>query len=301
MFEIVSCSIHRQPAVKPVFCNSLQQFFDLLYLQFRWKNDTFQFKTLAFGLSLSPMVFTKIVKPLLRWARRKGIRISAYLDDLIITAKTKELSHLHTTQVCQKLTELGFLFKESKSHLVPTQQIDHLGFTIDTTNMSLSIPASKRRDIRREALKMLRSKSCSLRNLSSFIGKAQATTPAVFPARLRTRELLQLKNQLLHQGTSWNTMITLTPAACSNLHWWINHLTKWNGLSFLPETPTQEVFTDASNSGWGIVLNNQVMNETWTPEELAQHINYQELAVIWKCVKMKQLQGQGPDHQHSWN
>ncbi|KAG0776216.1 hypothetical protein G6F22_012731 [Rhizopus arrhizus] len=292
MFEIVSCSIHRQPAVKPVFCNSLQQFFDLLYLQFRWKNDTFQFKTLAFGLSLSPMVFTKIVKPLLRWARRKGIRISAYLDDLIITAKTKELSHLHTTQVCQKLTELGFLFKESKSHLVPTQQIDHLGFTIDTTNMSLSIPASKRRDIRREALKMLRSKSCSLRNLSSFIGKAQATTPAVFPARLRTRELLQLKNQLLHQGTSWNTMITLTPAACSNLHWWINHLTKWNGLSFLPETPTQEVFTDASNSGWGIVLNNQVMNETWTPEELAQHINYQELAVIWKCVKMKQLQGQ---------
>ncbi|KAG1276013.1 hypothetical protein G6F66_012649 [Rhizopus arrhizus] len=292
MFEIVSCSIHRQPAVKPVFCNSLQQFFDLLYLQFRWKNDTFQFKTLAFGLSLSPMVFTKIVKPLLRWARRKGIRISAYLDDLIITAKTKELSHLHTTQVCQKLTELGFLFKESKSHLVPTQQIDHLGFTIDTTNMSLSIPASKRRDIRREALKMLRSKSCSLRNLSSFIGKAQATTPAVFPARLRTRELLQLKNQLLHQGTSWNTMITLTPAACSNLHWWINHLTKWNGLSFLPETPTQEVFTDASNSGWGIVLNNQVMNGTWTPEELAQHINYRELAVIWKCVKMKQLQGQ---------
>ncbi|KAG1530144.1 hypothetical protein G6F51_013931 [Rhizopus arrhizus] len=34
------------------------------------------------------------------------------------------------------------------------------------------------------------------------------------------------------------------------------------------------------------------MNGTWTPEELAQHINYRELAVIWKCVKMKQLQGQ---------
>src|SRR6478735_479132 len=32
MFEIVSCSIHRQPAVKPVFCNSLHQFFDPLYM-----------------------------------------------------------------------------------------------------------------------------------------------------------------------------------------------------------------------------------------------------------------------------
>lgn len=101
------------------------------YLQFHWKGDLFHFKTLAFGLSLSPMVFTKLLKPLLRWARRKGIRISAYLDDIIITAKTKELSHLHTTQVCQKLTELGFLFKESKSHLTPTQQLDHLGFTIN--------------------------------------------------------------------------------------------------------------------------------------------------------------------------
>ncbi|KAG1606869.1 hypothetical protein G6F46_012709 [Rhizopus delemar] len=32
-FEIVWCSTHGQPAVKPEFCNSLQQFFDLLYFQ----------------------------------------------------------------------------------------------------------------------------------------------------------------------------------------------------------------------------------------------------------------------------
>ncbi|KAG1039011.1 hypothetical protein G6F43_012596 [Rhizopus delemar] len=238
------------------------------------------------------MVFTKLLKPLLRWARRKGIRISAYLDDLIITAKSKELSQLHTTQVCQKLKELGFLFKESKSHLTPTQQIDHLGFTINTKNMSLSVPASKRGDIRREALKMLKTKTCSLRHLSSFIGKTQATTPAVFPARLRTRELLQLKNQYLRQGATWNTSITLTPLACQNLHWWVNHLSKWNGLSFLPETPTQEVFTDASDSGWGIIVNNKITSGTWTAEELEQHINYRELLVIWKCVTMKRLQGQ---------
>ncbi|EIE90567.1 hypothetical protein RO3G_15278 [Rhizopus delemar RA 99-880] len=30
-FEIVWCSIHGQAAVKHEFCNSLQQFFDLLY------------------------------------------------------------------------------------------------------------------------------------------------------------------------------------------------------------------------------------------------------------------------------
>jgi hypothetical protein len=56
------------------------------YLQFHWKGKQFQFRVLPFGLSLAPYVFTKILKPILKWARRKGIRISAYLDDLLIVA-----------------------------------------------------------------------------------------------------------------------------------------------------------------------------------------------------------------------
>lgn len=235
-------------------------------------------RTLAFGLSLSPLVFTKILRPVLRWARRKGIRISAYLDELIIVAKTKEMATHQTSLILNKFKSRGFLYKESKSHLTPSQTIDHLGFSVNTTNMSLSVPASKRRDIRRKALRMLRDKSCSLRHLSSFIGKAQATTPAVFLARLQTRELLQLKNQLLQQGTPpWTATIHLTPPACSNLHWWINHLSKWNGLSFLPGTSTQEIFTDATDNGWEIVINNKVWSGEWIPEERLQHINYKEM------------------------
>lgn len=164
-------------------------------------------RLLHIGLSLSQMVFTKVLEPVLRWARRKAIRISEYLDDLIIASRTTELSRLHTTQVSYKLLELGFLYKESKSHLTLSQQIDHLGFTINTKSMSSAAQPSKRRDICREALKMLRHKTCSLRHLSSFIGKAQATTPAVFPARLRARDLLHLKNLHLQQATTWSTSI----------------------------------------------------------------------------------------------
>ena len=49
------------------------------YLQFVWRGKKFQFQTLPFGLSLSPLVFTKILKPLLTWAQKKGIRVVAYL------------------------------------------------------------------------------------------------------------------------------------------------------------------------------------------------------------------------------
>jgi hypothetical protein len=51
----------------------------------------YQFRVLPFGLSLSPLVFTKILKPVLKWAHRKGLRLSAYLDDSLITEITAQL------------------------------------------------------------------------------------------------------------------------------------------------------------------------------------------------------------------
>ncbi|OMJ14362.1 hypothetical protein AYI70_g7928 [Smittium culicis] len=49
------------------------------YLRFHWNGLCFHFFVLPFELSLIPLVFTKIVFPVLEWARSKGIRISAYL------------------------------------------------------------------------------------------------------------------------------------------------------------------------------------------------------------------------------
>ena len=76
---------------------------------------SYQFRVLPFGLSLSPMVFTKMLRPVLRWARRKGIRLSAYLDDLLIVAKDKQTSQHHTRMIAQKLNELGYLIKSAST------------------------------------------------------------------------------------------------------------------------------------------------------------------------------------------
>jgi hypothetical protein len=87
------------------------------YLQFEWDRHLFQFKILSFGLSLSPLVFTKVLRPVLKWARRKGIRLAAYLDDILIVAKDIQTSQRHTQIVLNKLQEVGFLVKASKSSL----------------------------------------------------------------------------------------------------------------------------------------------------------------------------------------
>jgi Reverse transcriptase (RNA-dependent DNA polymerase)/DNA N-6-adenine-methyltransferase (Dam) len=261
------------------------------YLQFAWDGRLFQFRVLPFGLSLSPMVFTKVVRPVLRWARRKGIRLSAYLDDLLIVSRSLQTARAHTRMVQRKLQDLGFMIKATKSVLRPTQKLQHLGFLIDTRDMTLTVPSSKIRDLRREASRLFRSASCSLRHLSSFIGKAQAMTIAVFPARLQTRHLLTVKNLALRRCPSWTSTVSLPAPALLELQWWHRQLQSWNGQSFLPATPQHEVFTDASDLGWGIVWHDQTWSGQWGPQEVSQHINWKELMVIWKVTQLRHLQG----------
>ncbi|KAL1914109.1 uncharacterized protein VTP21DRAFT_1109, partial [Calcarisporiella thermophila] len=66
------------------------------YLQFIWGDRKYQFKVLPFGLTSSPRIFTKVLRPVLTVCRNAGIRVAAYLDDLLIAASSIEESKMHT-------------------------------------------------------------------------------------------------------------------------------------------------------------------------------------------------------------
>jgi hypothetical protein len=168
-------------------------------LRFCWKQWTYQYRALPFGFSFSPLIFTKALKPLLRWIRRKGIRLSAYLGDLIIMTKSKQESLRHAEQVCQKMTEIGWLINFKKSSLTPSQQITHLGFTIDSNKMSLSLPGKKVRSIRRVAYSLLKKAFISWTALARFTGMALATSLGNQQAGFQTRHMVSQLNLFRHQ------------------------------------------------------------------------------------------------------
>jgi hypothetical protein len=239
-------------------------------------------------------MFTIILRPVLRWARRKGIRLSAYLDDLLIIAKNKQTSARRTDMVIRRLYVLGFLVNQRKSSLLPTKAIQHLGFMIDAVNTSLTVPIQKVRDLRRGASRLLHRPYCSIRNLAAFKGKAQAMIAAVFPTRLRPRNLLATKNRALKRLGSWTAMTPLPQEAQEELTWWITQLRQWNGHSFLQSTPDAEVHTDASETGWTIVHASNSWSGIWSLSELPQHINWKELMVVWKKISLPHLRGTKP-------
>ena len=61
------------------------------YLGFYWKEQHYVFKVLPFGLSTACYAFTKLLRPLVRYWRSKGIRAVLYIDDSIVAFSTLEL------------------------------------------------------------------------------------------------------------------------------------------------------------------------------------------------------------------
>lgn len=58
------------------------------FLRFIWKGACYQFKALPFGLCSAPRIFTKVLKPVAAFLRKKAIRVLIYLDDFLLLAAT---------------------------------------------------------------------------------------------------------------------------------------------------------------------------------------------------------------------
>ncbi|KAG1155972.1 hypothetical protein G6F37_008047 [Rhizopus arrhizus] len=219
-------------------------------LRFKWKSQIYQYTTTPFGLASVPYLFTKICRPILEWARTQSIRVSVYLDDWILAAKSKTLALQHTNMLVQQLQQLGWIVNTKKSVLSPTRNLEHLGFCLDTTTMTASLPAKKIRDLRR-SIKQIISKPHSQipRTIHSLTMRIQAATFAVFPARLYTRHLLYYKNKQVKNDKDWDHPTPLDQASLDELKWWYMNLQKWNGRSILPMIPSETIYVDASNTG----------------------------------------------------
>ncbi|KAM8971965.1 sodium-coupled neutral amino acid symporter 1-like [Pelodytes ibericus] len=140
------------------------------WLQFRWDHQTWRFTCLSFGLSSAPWCFTKLLKPVVCFLRRKRVRLIIYLDDLLTMSQEVTLLNLHLKWSMDLLQSLGFLISWDKSMLVPSQKMEFLGFLIDSNLGSLHLPPDKVKLIKKEIRKVLTNPVVQVRQLARIIG-----------------------------------------------------------------------------------------------------------------------------------
>ena len=112
------------------------------FLRFYWLKELLEWVALPFGLTCSPRVLTKVVKPIVSFLRATwNILLAVYMDDMLILGVSPDQAVLHAQLVMLTFMALGWSFK--KCTLIPSQKITHLGFNIDTVAMTVSCPIDK--------------------------------------------------------------------------------------------------------------------------------------------------------------
>ena len=77
-----------------------------------------------------------------KW-RKQGLRVFIYLDDILLLAKSKNLAEKHTTILLEDLQKSGMTINYKKSTIVPSQQVEHLGFRLHLEKGVLQVPTEK--------------------------------------------------------------------------------------------------------------------------------------------------------------
>ena len=113
------------------------------YFGFALGRRIFAFLVLPFGLSPAPWLFTRVMKPVKKALRRLGVRISSFLDDFLILARSRQEALDHTKLVIDFLQRLGFRINWKKSVSIPQKRIEYLGVLMDLEAMTFSLPQDK--------------------------------------------------------------------------------------------------------------------------------------------------------------
>ena len=257
------------------------------FLRFQWRGQLYQFRVLPFGLASAPRVFTKVLKPVIAFLRRIGVRLVIYLDDILLMNKHETGLAKDVVTVMELLKALGFVVNMAKSVLTPARALEYLGFQIDTIAMSLALPQGKVKAIQDKCQELVKLDQTSVRELSQLIGKLSASILAVRPGPLNYRHLqMQKSKALFYNRQSYAAIVCLTKECKVELNWWRDSLQDWNGRAMISPNPDLVITTDASKKGWGAECEGRTTQGQWSVEETKIHINVLELTAALFAIQV---------------
>lgn len=109
------------------------------FLRFTFKGNSYQFNCLPFGLSSAQWVLAIL--------RERGVRLIAYIDDIMILAESRDFIQDQVTGMLYLLEYLGFIVNRKKSILNLAQVIEFLGLSVDSIAMELRLSLIKMKHI----------------------------------------------------------------------------------------------------------------------------------------------------------
>ena len=260
-------------------------------LRFCHRSQVFQFTSLPFGLATAPQVFTMIVKEVKLMALSRGLRLHPYLDDWLIRSQSQEEAQVNTQAVVDLTQSLGWIINQEKSELKPTTQVfSFVGYEYHL-HSALVKPTQERWLKLQDLILCLKSKHVlTARCLMSLIGLLTSMEKMVPEGCLHMRPFQFHLKEHWRYPQSLDSLLPWTETISAHLDWWQNPANVMRGADLHPKDHSIQLFTDASNEGWGAHLDQSSAKGLWTDQEKRLHINVLELKAV--SLALRSFKGQ---------
>ena len=258
------------------------------FLGFSWNQKFYCYTVLPFGLSSSPFVFTKCLRPLVKHWRKNHKKVVLYLDDGLVISKSFSSCEQDTDFIKNSLVDAGFHINFKKSVLSPVQDLEWLGLCWDSIDFSLYIPQRRISDTREYLARVVSLlPRITARQLACFTGKIISMSPVMGNVvRLMTRRCYKAieSRSALDKVLMLDAVQFFTP----ELHFWSINLEKYNRKHLKAQFKKDiVVYSDASNvagAAFTVELNEKIFHMTWSDHESKLSSTWRELKAIEQAL-----------------
>lgn len=211
-----------------------------------------------------------------------GFPTLAYLDDFA-GAHASLQQALKAYQHFKNITpSLGLQLADSKCH-PPAQQLEWLGFIVDTVEMSLAILDHKLKQVIQECDKWVSKKRASRPMIQSLAGKLIHVSACVNQGRKFTARILNTLRAM--DNRMWTTV---DEEFIKDVNWFMCYATQANGMSFYaPTRPLYYIESDSSLQGAGAVANDLCYSWTYSSQHKSTFSTIQQFEAINSLVAYK--------------
>lgn len=280
--------------VKDAYHHLLLRPDDRKYLAFRCLGRYFVPITMTFGLASAPLIWTKVMRPVVQRLRAEGFRIIPYVDDFGGAPPAEPGEPATQAQAAAAYLYIERLFGDLGLKMHPTTGVKDgltcvrlLGHLVDTKLARFLLPPDRVDKIAAMAVCLSRRATehrrwVSFEALRRFCGTAVSTTLSVPTARYHFRSLFTA----LQYRRPRRSDVQLGLQALKDLKWWTYlQQNAATGRPLWPGATTMLLDTDASAIGWGSVLSESAdARGCLGVDRNGLHINCLELGAVTRAL-----------------
>ena len=255
------------------------------YLRFCHRSQVFQFTSIPFGLATATQVFTMIVKEVKLMALSRGLRFHQYLDDWLIRSQSQEEAQVNTLAVVDLTQSLRWIINQEKSQLKLTQVFSFRGLRIPSR---FSPCKTYSREMAQTSgfdptTRVKTCFDCKMFDVANWVASLNVASLYMRPFQFHLKEHWRYPHSL-------DSLLPWTETISAHLDWWQNPANMMKGADLHPKDHSIQLFTEASNEGWGAHLDQSSRKGLWSDQEKRLHINVLELKAV--SLALQRFKGQ---------